>query len=166
MFVPELRIMKTIRIQDIGCKIQDSQLGKVYTYHASCIMNRVPFYFNFSSLILISWFGLFLVIHLLGLPNDKVLEHLPIFCPFKALTGILCPGCGMTRALLALAEFDFVRALRFNPFSLPLFAFFVFSAFKIQLPIPQRINNYLPIFILFIILIWWFWTRLVPGVFI
>ena len=124
------------------------------------------FHFNFSSLILISWLSLFLVIHLFGLAGDEVLEHLPIFCPFNDLTGIPCPGCGMSRAFLALAEFDFVRALNFHPFSLPLFAFFVFSAFSVRLPIPQRVSNYLLMFILFLILIWWFWARLVPGVFI
>ena len=124
------------------------------------------FHFNFGSLILIPWLAVFLAIQLFGLPGDEVLEHLPIFCPFNDLTGIPCPGCGMARAFLALAEFDFVRALRFNPFSLPLFAVFVFSAFNVRLPIPQRVNNYLPIVILFIIFVWWFWTRLLPGVFI
>ncbi len=158
--------MKTIRIQDIGCKIQDSQLGKLYIYHASCIMNRAPFYFNFSSLILISWFGLFLVIHLFELPIDKIVERLPIFCPFKALTGIPCPGCGMTRAFLALAEADLITAFHSNPFSIPLFAFVVFSAFDTRLPIARRINNYLPELILFVVILWWVWARLVPGVFI
>lgn len=145
--------------------------GNVGAIHELSLLKRVMkshsrFYSNFSSLLLIGWVGLFLLIHLLGISRNEVLEHLPIFCPFNDLTGIPCPGCGMTRAFLALAEFDFVPALRFNPFSLPLFAFFVFSAFNVRLPIPQRVNNYLPIVILFIILIWWFWTRFVPGVFI
>ena len=156
---PQIKRNEVSSMQDAVCTIQDSLFMRFYIYRAS-------FYFNFSSLILISWFGLFLVIHLLGFPSDKVLEHLPIICPFKTLTGISCPGCGMTRAFLALGEADFVGAFHLNPFSIPLFAFFVFSAFKIQLPIPQRVNNYLPSLCFIVIILWWFWTRLAPGVFI
>ncbi len=36
-------------------------------------------------------------------------------CPFAALTHHPCPGCGSTRAVLALLSLDFVGALRFNP---------------------------------------------------
>lgn len=36
-------------------------------------------------------------------------------CPFLALTGWLCPGCGSTRALHALLHGDLVRALAMNP---------------------------------------------------
>src|SRR5689334_21065069 len=36
-------------------------------------------------------------------------------CPFKFLFGIPCPTCGTTRSLAALASFDVVQSLRFNP---------------------------------------------------
>jgi hypothetical protein len=36
-------------------------------------------------------------------------------CPFHAATGLLCPGCGTTRALGALVHGDVGSALRFNP---------------------------------------------------
>jgi len=35
-------------------------------------------------------------------------------CPFNAITGLDCPGCGITRALHALASGDVVRALDHN----------------------------------------------------
>jgi hypothetical protein len=35
-------------------------------------------------------------------------------CPFKSVTGLSCPGCGMTRCVHALAQGDFVSAFRFN----------------------------------------------------
>jgi hypothetical protein len=35
-------------------------------------------------------------------------------CPFHALTGWYCPGCGITRALHALVHFDVTRALAMN----------------------------------------------------
>jgi hypothetical protein len=36
-------------------------------------------------------------------------------CPFHALTGFLCPGCGMTRALAALLTGRVAQAWRLNP---------------------------------------------------
>lgn len=36
-------------------------------------------------------------------------------CPFRMLTGWLCPGCGSTRALHALLHGDLVRAVSMNP---------------------------------------------------
>ena len=36
-------------------------------------------------------------------------------CFFKAMTGIPCPGCGMTRALFAAARGQFKRAFYFHP---------------------------------------------------
>ena len=35
-------------------------------------------------------------------------------CPFHALTGLLCPGCGATRALAALTHGHFVDAVHLN----------------------------------------------------
>ena len=37
-------------------------------------------------------------------------------CVFRATTGLLCPGCGSTRALHALLHGRFVEALTLNPF--------------------------------------------------
>ena len=36
-------------------------------------------------------------------------------CLFHTLTGLYCPGCGLTRALHALVHFDLPRALAMNP---------------------------------------------------
>ncbi|GHH62176.1 membrane protein [Streptosporangium violaceochromogenes] len=45
-------------------------------------------------------------------PNEP--GHYPP-CPFLALTGLYCPGCGGLRAVHALAHGDLVAALGFNP---------------------------------------------------
>lgn len=37
-------------------------------------------------------------------------------CPFKALTGCYCPGCGSTRSMMALADGDVLLSFRQNPF--------------------------------------------------
>ncbi len=40
---------------------------------------------------------------------------LNIGCPIRFITGIPCPGCGMTRASIALLHLDFAKALYFHP---------------------------------------------------
>lgn len=45
---------------------------------------------------------------------DEWLHHLGL-CPIRNITGLPCPGCGMTRAFLAVARFDFARAFEFHP---------------------------------------------------
>ena len=45
-------------------------------------------------------------------------EELAIIpCPFRLVTDLECPGCGMTRSCLALAQGEFVSAWNFHPFS-------------------------------------------------
>ena len=38
----------------------------------------------------------------------------PISCVILELTGMKCPGCGMTRALIAALQFDFKSAFSFH----------------------------------------------------
>ncbi len=51
------------------------------------------------------WLGLDLAVHAHWLPA----------CPFLSLTGVPCPGCGTTRALLLLGQLEIVSAFRANP---------------------------------------------------
>lgn len=53
-----------------------------------------------------------------------VMFLLDITCPIKWLTGVSCPGCGMTRAYLRLLHFDFHGAWEFHPlfWTLPVIA--------------------------------------------
>lgn len=43
-------------------------------------------------------------------------------CAFHALTGLSCPGCGLTRAFCAISRGEFLDAWRLHPFSFPLYA--------------------------------------------
>ena len=44
-------------------------------------------------------------------------------CPFHSITGIECPGCGMTRACIALGRGDIGNALHYHPLSIGLVLF-------------------------------------------
>jgi hypothetical protein len=47
---------------------------------------------------------------------------LPELCAWHRLTGTNCPGCGLTRSFIALADGDLPRAWAYNPAGVPLFA--------------------------------------------
>ena len=44
-----------------------------------------------------------------------MLHLLQITCPIKWFTGVSCPGCGMTRAVLHALRFDVAAAFHFHP---------------------------------------------------
>lgn len=48
--------------------------------------------------------GIYILFHLLR-----------IGCPIRFLSGIPCPGCGMTRACIAVLRFDLAEAFHFHP---------------------------------------------------
>lgn len=41
-------------------------------------------------------------------------------CPFRLMTGLSCPGCGMTRALRALCSGDILTSFYWHPMCIPL----------------------------------------------
>jgi hypothetical protein len=47
-------------------------------------------------------------------PLDWVQDG-PLLCPFRLLTGLPCPGCGMTRSVVALAHGDLQSSLFYHP---------------------------------------------------
>ncbi len=57
-----------------------------------------------------------------------------ITCPIKYLTGISCPGCGMTRAWIAFLHLDISKALQYHPlfFLPPLFVVTVIFRNKVN----------------------------------
>lgn len=58
-----------------------------------------------------------------GYFNPTTAGFFPV-CPLYALTGINCPGCGLTRGFHALFHGDILTALHFNAL-LPIFAFLI-----------------------------------------
>jgi hypothetical protein len=51
--------------------------------------------------------------------------HGPGLCLFHRLTGLECPGCGMTRAFHAISHGQFAHAVDFNIFSPLVYALFL-----------------------------------------
>ena len=43
------------------------------------------------------------------------IEAGPSFCPFRVWSGLPCPGCGLTRSVVALAHGDLAGSLYFHP---------------------------------------------------
>jgi hypothetical protein len=61
-------------------------------------------------------------------------------CPILAATGIPCPGCGLTRAIMALVRGDFVQSFQIHAFaSIFLFALLVMFV-TLVLPESKRYN--------------------------
>lgn len=62
-------------------------------------------------------------------------------CPIHAWTGLLCPGCGGTRAVHALLHGEFTAALLQNPLAVLLFVGgWAFVAAQWCVPRPQRLR--------------------------
>ncbi len=117
-------------------------------------------------------FAAFLLIltgaHATGLlPIARLAGALPVFCPFELLTGIPCPGCGMTRAILSLISGNPSCALLYNPFSFFLLALVTASSLphRWMQRVPTRVRAVLPhvyAVILGLVVIFWIFGRLLP----
>jgi len=62
----------------------------------------------------------------------------PFSCPFRALTGIPCPGCGMTRSFLALTNGDLAGAASYHILGPALFLGFAGYALHTGLELATR----------------------------
>lgn len=81
--------------------------------------------------------GALLAVAILTLADPYSSGSLLPACPFHALTGLFCPGCGATRALHALIHGDPALALRMNllaTLALPLLPLMVWRGLRGPLP--------------------------------
>lgn len=52
---------------------------------------------------------------LLPLPNGAHIANIPSICTFHNLTGLPCPGCGLTRSFVCCAHGRWVEAFVYHP---------------------------------------------------
>ena len=58
------------------------------------------------------------------------ITHLGIPCVFNLITGLHCPGCGISRMFLSLASLDFKAAFGYNALIMIIGPFFLFFSLK------------------------------------
>lgn len=90
-------------------------------------------------------------------------------CTFKGITGFNCPGCGGTRFIINLLNFDLASAVYYNPFYAlilltlsGLYIFFISRTFKKNYTPPTYNFSVLTAIIICIIFIGFFIVRNLP----
>ncbi len=79
--------------------------------------------------------------------------HPSIACPFRALTGLPCPLCGMTRAVTAAMRGDIIASLRFQPAGILLLVFAAFLLLR-RTRDPVRMPAWVPVLVLALMWAW------------
>ena len=89
-------------------------------------------------------FIIILVLYLL----ISIVFHPVIPCVFHEVTGLYCPGCGISRMLISILKFDFYQAFRYNPllfimlpFALALIVDHIYSTINKKQSLYKKINN-------------------------
>lgn len=95
--------------------------------------------------------GIFLLITLYFAVAYALFGYYGITCVFREFLGVPCPGCGMTRALIALVNMDIAKALRYNCviFFMPYIFIYIFFDLK------SRVHNVLLMVIAIIAIVNW-----------
>jgi hypothetical protein len=83
-------------------------------------------------------FLMFLILLVFGILVVFVFD---VNCVFKTITGIPCPGCGLSRGFRALFLGDFLKAERYNILTIPIFIFFVCSLILMIIDFFKKTNK-------------------------
>lgn len=74
-------------------------------------------------------FGTLLI--LMFLSDDQKIESRSSLCPMKVLTGLPCPGCGITKSIYFFCKGDIVKSFSYHIYGpLLLFALLLFPIYK------------------------------------
>lgn len=82
-----------------------------------------------------SFGALFILVVSFFLPPDKIIFQI---CSFKNITGLPCPGCGLTRSVINISHLNFFRAFRLNPMGY--FIYLILIAFSFYSFIPESLR--------------------------
>lgn len=89
-----------------------------------------------------------------------VLAVLGIYrCPFKAIFGIACPGCGMTHAFFSALKLDFAAAFQYHPlfliFGIETLYVIFYEPISTIVPVNKKVELFIAILSLLLLLIVW-----------
>ena len=111
---------------------------------------------------------LFIIIGLIYL----ILTHFTNFyipCPIHFITDFYCPGCGITRMILAILRLDFYKAFRYNPLLFILMPFiiillidYIYSNYKNKTPLYKKIDNKIWYILIIILVIYGILRNIFP----
>ena len=84
------------------------------------------------------------------------IDYLPSvsLCPFHVITGLECPGCGMTRALISLGQLKPGVAVGYNLFSIPLLILMLLYVWPGKFPSFLQ-HHAVGIFMFFMVILIW-----------
>ena len=102
-------------------------------------------------LAIVSLSGVFLYLFEIDFMN-----YLPTvsLCPFHAVTGFPCPGCGMTRAMICLGQLKVKEAIGFNLFSAPLLILMILYVWPGKFPFFMHHKVFSIIMLIVVIFVW------------
>lgn len=83
-------------------------------------------------------FLIFLILLVFGILVVFVFD---VNCVFKTITGIPCPGCGLTRGFRMLFKGHLLSAEKYNILTIPIFIFFVCSLVLMIIDFLKKTNK-------------------------
>lgn len=69
--------------------------------------------------------------------------NLIIPCVFNKITGLFCPGCGVTRMIFSITKLDLYQAFRYNPLIFCMLPFIIFYGIDTSIKWIKGTKNYL-----------------------
>ena len=88
-------------------------------------------------------------------------------CPVKLLTGISCPGCGMTRAFKSAVMLDFKGAFDYHPMFFVIAAeaiYYIFSRYIIKKRFSEKTENIVLIVTAVMMIILWIYRQFIAKI--
>ena len=82
-------------------------------------------------------------------------------CPFRTVTGLRCPGCGLSHAAVCLTHLDIKGAFMANALFIPIYAYLIYTfisefVFNIKRNTTNDvINRRIDVVFLIVIILWW-----------
>ena len=110
---------------------------------------------------------LIIIIFIIILIVLTILDIISIPCLFHKITGLYCPGCGVTRMFLSLFKLDFYQAFRYNQFIFIMLPFgillFIDKIIKRENSLYKKIPNYVWYIIIILLIIFGIIRNIFPS---